>query len=95
MLFRSVKNSKHQTFIIATEAGILHEMQKIAGDKNLIAAPIQEDNSCACSECAFMKVNTLEKLYQCLLDESPEIVLPADIIQKARLPLEKMLEAQC
>lgn len=90
-----VKNSKHKTFIIATESGILHEMQKIAGNKTLIAAPIREDNTCACSECAFMKVNTLEKLYECLLYESPSIELETELIYRAVLPLNKMLEAKC
>lgn len=87
-----VKNSKDQSFIIATEAGILYEMQKEAPNKELIAAPSQEDNTCACSECAFMKVNTLEKLYNCLLNETPAIHLDKELIKKASIPLERMLE---
>ena len=86
-----VKNSNHDSFIIATEAGILHQMQREAPEKRLIAAPSHEDNTCACSECAFMKVNTLEKLYNCLLNETPEITLEESLIQKANIPLEKML----
>lgn len=87
-----VKHSEHKSFIIATEAGILHEMQKEAPDKLLIAAPSQEDNTCACSECAFMKMNTLEKLYNCLLHETPEIVLDEELLKKAAIPLDRMLE---
>jgi len=91
-LINYVKNSKENTFIIATEAGILFEMQQIAPDKKLIAAPSHEDNTCACSECAFMKVNTLEKLYQCLLKETPAIELEKDLIEKANIPLTRMFE---
>lgn len=86
-----VKNSRYDSFIIATEAGILYQMQKEAPEKKLIAAPTNEDNTCACSECAFMKINTLEKLYNCLLNESPVIELNENLIKKASVPLEKML----
>lgn len=87
-----VKTNDNDTFIIATEAGILYEMQKEAPGKTLLAAPSHEDNTCACSECAFMKMNTLEKLYNCLLNETPAIELDADLIWKANIPLERMLE---
>ena len=87
-----VKTSSNDTFIIATEAGILYEMQKEAPGKTLLAAPSHEDNTCACSECAFMKMNTLEKLYNCLLNEKPAIELDPELIRKANLPLEKMLQ---
>ena len=86
-----IKADKVDTFIIATEAGILHQMQLEAPGKMLIAAPSHEDNTCACSECAFMKVNTLEKLYNCLLYESPAIRLEPELLKKAEVPLEKML----
>lgn len=86
-----VKNSPNDTFIVATEAGILHQMQLDNPTKTLIPAPSKEDNTCACSECAFMKVNTLEKLYQCLQDESPEVHLDNEIIEKALLPIQRML----
>lgn len=86
-----VRESGDRTFIIATEAGILFQMQQEAPGKHLIAAPSHEDNSCGCSECAFMKVNTLEKLHRSLLDESPVIELEEGLIQKAGLPLERML----
>ena len=70
-MLNHVKNSPNDTFIVATEAGILHQMQLDNPTKTLIPAPSKEDNTCACSECAFMKVNTLAKLYHCLQDESP------------------------
>lgn len=80
------------TFIIATEAGILHKMAQDNPEKTLIPAPAEEDNTCACSECHFMKMNTLEKLYRCLRDESPEIILDEKIMQEALAPIERMLE---
>lgn len=90
-MLNHVKNSPNDTFIVATEAGILHQMQLDNPAKTLIPAPSKEDNTCACSECAFMKVNTLEKLYQCLQDESPEVHLDNEIIEKALLPIQRML----
>ena len=90
-MLNHVKNSTNDTFIVATEAGILHQMQLDNPTKTLIPAPSKEDNTCACSECAFMKVNTLEKLYQCLQDESPEVHLDNGIIKKALLPIQRML----
>src|SRR5574343_78950 len=90
-MLNHVKNSINNTFIVATEAGILHQMQLDNQTKTLIPAPSKEDNTCACSECAFMKVNTLEKLYQCLQDESPEVHLDNGIIKKTLLPIQRML----
>lgn len=86
-----IVNSPSDTFIVATEAGILHQLKKRIPDKTLIPAPSHEDNTCACSECAFMKVNTLEKLYLCLRDELPEITIEENLRRKALLPIEKML----
>lgn len=91
-MIKYVKNSKHKKFIVATEAGILYQMQKEAPDKELIAAPAFEDNTCACSECAYMKMNTLEKLYNCLKNESPEIILDDKIASKALIPIQRMLD---
>ena len=65
-------------------------MQKACPKKTFIAAPV-EDESCACSECAYMKLNTLEKLYKCLLNESPEINLNISLINKSKVSIEKML----
>lgn len=86
-----VKKDGCQIFIVATEAGILHQMSKAVPGKTLIPAPAVENNTCACSECRFMKMNTLEKLYKCLADESPEINVDSEIIEKALIPLKRML----
>jgi len=77
-------------YIIATESGIIHQMQKANPDKVFIPAP--PDNACACNDCPHMKRNTLEKLYLCIKNEVPEIDVPLDIIDRARLPIERMLE---
>ncbi len=87
-----VKKHPSEKFIVATEAGILHKMQQEVPQAVLIPAPAEEDNTCACSECAFMKMNTLQKLYNCLLNESPQIVISEEIRKKAILPIERMLE---
>lgn len=91
-MIKYVKEHPDTKFIVATEAGILHEMKKKVPDAKLIPAPIKEDNTCACSECAYMKVNTLQKLYNCLLHESPEITVSEDVRKKALAPIERMLE---
>jgi len=87
-----VKKDPSKKFIVATEAGILHKMRQEVPDKILIPAPAEEDNTCACSECPYMKMNTLQKVYDCLLNESPEITIPEDIMKKALIPIERMLE---
>lgn len=87
-----VKSSPSNKFIVATEAGILYKMQQEVPNKVLIPAPSQEDNTCACSECGFMKMNTLQKVYDCLLNEVPEITIPEDIRIKALIPIERMLK---
>lgn len=87
-----VAKSKKNKFIVATEAGILYKMQEKVPHKVLIPAPSHEDNTCACSECAYMKVNTLQKLYDCLLHESPEVTVDETIIERALLPINRMLE---
>lgn len=87
-----IKRSSATTFIVATEVGILHQLSKEVAHKKLIAAPSKEDNSCACSECAFMKMNTLEKVYRCLRDESPEVHIDSSIAAKALKPIEQMLQ---
>lgn len=90
-LLNFIQEDSSTEYIVATEAGILYEMQKRAPHKTFIPAPV-EDDTCACSECAFMKLNTLEKLYLCLEHELPEILLDEDLMRKARLPIERMLE---
>lgn len=87
-----IKTDPAAVYIVATEAGILHELSKAVPDKTLIPAPSTEDNSCSCSECAFMKVNTLEKLYWCLKNESPEIIVNESLRMEALKPIQRMLE---
>ncbi|WP_440122835.1 quinolinate synthase NadA [Tenacibaculum sp. Ill] len=87
-----VKEHSNQKFIVATEAGILHKMQQEVPNTELIPAPAKEDNTCACSECAYMKVNTMQKLYDCLLHENPKIEVPKRIREKALVPIQRMLE---
>lgn len=89
-LLNYVQKDPSQVFIVATEAGILHEMKKRCPEKTFIPAPV-EDETCACSECAFMKLNTLEKLYLCLEYEQPEVQLSKSLIEKAKLPITRML----
>lgn len=84
-------NSDKKDFIVATESGILHEMKKQCPDKNFIPVP-PEDSTCACNECSFMRLNTMEKLYNTLKYEWPEINVDKEIAVKAVKPIEKMLE---
>ncbi|MEC7619577.1 MAG: quinolinate synthase NadA [Bacteroidota bacterium] len=90
-LLNFVEKDSAQSFIVATEAGILHEMKKRCPQKTFIPAPV-EDETCACSECAFMKLNTLEKLYLCLENGQPEVKLSQSLIEKAKLPITRMLK---
>lgn len=89
-LLNYTEKSTAQEFIVATEAGILHQMIKNSPKKTFIAAP--PNNSCACNDCPHMKLNTLEKLYICLKYEQPEIILSAELIEKAKKPILRMLE---
>lgn len=84
------KNSDSKQFIVATETGILHQMKKDSPDKEFLIVPA--DESCSCNDCAYMKLNTMEKIYLALKNEQPEIILPDDIINKAKAPLLRMLE---
>ncbi len=77
-------------FIVATETGIIHQMKKLSPDKEFIVVPA--DETCSCNDCPYMKLNTLEKLYLCLLNETPEITLSDEVIEKARKPILRMLE---
>jgi quinolinate synthase len=87
-----VKNDVGNEYIIATEAGILHKMSKEVPHKSLIPAPSHEDNTCACSECPYMRLNTMEKLYLCLKYEKPEIHVPENIRLKALVAVQRMLD---
>ena len=86
-----VQKSISRKFIVATESGILHQMVKACPEKIFIPAP-SVDSTCGCNDCSYMKLNSLQKLYICLKHEQPEIILPDDVIQKARLPIQRMLE---
>ena len=90
-ILKFATNSYAKKFIVATEAGILHQMQKENPDKLFIPAP-PEDSTCACNECFYMKMNTLEKLYLCLKNEKTEISVDEEIRIKAVKPIERMLE---
>ena len=83
------KSSSAKTFIVVTEEGMLHRLKRELPDKNFIPGPTDH---CACSECRYMKMNTLEKAVAALEDLSPEVVLPSEIIAKAKIPIERMLE---
>jgi len=91
-LINYVKTNPANEFIVATEAGILHEMQKEVPDKELIPAPSHENNTCACSECPYMKMNTMQKLYLCMKYELPEIHVSKEIQEKALIPIQRMLD---
>ncbi len=90
-ILKYATTSNNKQFIVATEAGILHQMQKENPDKLFIPAP-PEDSTCACNECFYMKMNTLQKLYLCLKFEKPEIFVDEETRIKAVKPIERMLE---
>jgi quinolinate synthase len=90
-LIKYARESPKQTFIVATEAGILHKMQAEAPGKTLIAAP-PEDESCSCNTCPFMRLNTLEKLYLCLRDLAPRVEVAEATRARALQPIQRMLE---
>jgi quinolinate synthase len=89
-LLKYTINSDAREFIVATESGIIHQMEKANPGKTFIPAP--PNNNCACNDCPYMKRNTLEKLYLTLKNGYPEVTVPEDIIIKARMPIERMLE---
>ena len=89
-LLRYATESEHQSFIVATESGILHQMEKQNPGKTFIPAP--PDNGCSCNECPHMRLNTLEKLYLCLKHEQPQITMEESLRIRALQPIERMLE---
>lgn len=91
VLLEYAQNDPCKEFIVATESGIIHEMNRRCPDKKFIPAPAT-DSTCGCNDCSYMKLNTLEKLRDCLLTGSPEIKIDESIASKARRPIEKMLE---
>ena len=88
-LLKFTERKDTTAFIVATEAGILHKMQKNSPGKTFIAAP--PDNACACNDCPHMKLNTLEKLYLCMKYEQPEIVMDEELRVASKKPIDKML----
>ena len=89
-LLKYSKSSNCDTFIVATESGILHQMAKESPEKTFIPAP--PTNTCACNDCPHMRLNTLEKLYNCLKFEYPELTLDESLVKEAKKPIIKMLE---
>jgi quinolinate synthase len=89
-LIRYAQESTAKEFIVVTETGILHKMQQTAPDKTFIPAP--PNNTCACNECPYMKLNTLEKIYLCMKYELPEIIMDEELRLKSKLPIDRMLE---
>ena len=90
LLKHTIKSPKTQ-FIVATESGVIHEMRKQSPNKEFIPAP-PNDSTCACNECNFMRLHTMEKLYNCLKNETPEILVDPEVQQKAILPIRRMLD---
>ena len=94
-MLREAKSNTAKQFIVATEAGILHELQRTCPDKEFIPVPPEISESgleCSCNECQYMKLNTLEKVYDCLKNESPQIEIDPDIAKEAVKPINRMLE---
>lgn len=89
-LLQYTTSDSSNEYIVATETGILHKMKYLSPDKTFYIVP--SDKSCSCNDCPYMKLNTLEKLYNCLLNETPSIELADDVMLKARKPIDRMLE---
>lgn len=89
-LLKYVQSTPDTEYIVATEVGIIHQMKKYCPDKVFIPAPPEE--SCACNQCPYMKLNTMEKLYLCMKNHSPEITLDDNIRKRALIPIQRMLE---
>lgn len=82
--------SEHKKFIVATESGILHQMKKLSPKKEFYI--VSTDKACSCNDCPYMKMNTLEKVYNALLSEKPELILSEDVIERAKNPILRMLQ---
>lgn len=89
-MLKFTQNDTSNKYIVATESGILHQMQKNSPEKEFLIVP--SDETCSCNDCPYMKLNTMEKLYLALLNEKPSISLDSEIIEKAKKPIEKMLD---
>ena len=92
-LLNYVTNSDKKKFLVVTESGILHQMTKANPEKTFIPVPPEfEGKTCMCNECKYMRMNTMEKLYLCLRDEKPEILIEEELRSKAVKPILRMLE---
>lgn len=89
-LIKHVGSSEHSVFVVATEPGVIHQMRKVAPGKTFLEAP-PEDEACACNQCPHMRKNTLENLYLCLRDLRPRVDVPAEVMERARVPIDRML----
>lgn len=89
-MLKFTQNDDAKKYIVATESGILHQMKKDSPDKEFLI--VAKDETCACNDCPYMKMNTLQKLYLCMKNEQPQIHLSDDVIEKARLPIQRMLD---
>ena len=89
-LLKFIKEDLGEIYIVVTEPGIIHQMEKIAPDKKFIPAP--PDKNCNCNECPYMRLNTLEKLYLCMKNKNPQINMRKELMERALLPIERMLE---
>ena len=90
-LFQFIRKDPGNCYIVATEAGIIHQMKKKNPEKNYIPAP-PRDSTCGCSECSFMKLITIEKILNCLQSEKPEIIIDKETLMKAQKPIKRMIE---
>ena len=90
-LLKFTRDDKSESYIVATEPGIIHQMKKENPSKNYIPVP-PKDSTCGCSECSFMKLITLEKIYKCLRDEKPQILVEDKILRRAKKPIVRMME---
>ncbi len=89
-LLKYVMEDNSESYIVATEPGIIHQMKKQSPGKNFITAP--PEKNCECNECPYMRLNTMEKLYLCMKNKTPEIILDESTMEKALKPIERMLE---
>lgn len=89
-MLKFTQSDDSKKYIVATETGIIHQMQKNSPHKEFLIVP--SDETCSCNDCPYMKLNTMEKLYLALLNEKPSISLEAEIIEKARKPIQRMLD---
>jgi len=90
-LLKFTKTDNAETYIVGTEPGIIHQMKKENPGKKFIPAP-PRDSTCGCNECSFMKLITIGKIYKCLRDEKPEILIDSEVLEKARKPIIRMME---